>query len=1315
MFKRILFPLFTLALVIGYAAPVAAVPPLPVTPLTVTVNGTTITATWGASATAIDYEVILTGPTTDSRVTTETSLSFTNVLAGDYTVGVDARNADGSVGPVTQLATVVAAAPSVPTNVVASVSGQTVSVVWGAPVSNGGDPALFYTVALDGGTPVAGSGGAASFSNVAAGPHSVTVTVSNSAGSASAESNSVTVAAPVTVPGVPTNVSASVSGQTVSVSWGAPVSNGGSPVLDYTVSVGGSSQTVTGTSVSFPGLAAGSYTASVTARNSAGAGAAGTSNSVTVAAPVTVPGVPTNVSASVSGQTVSVSWGAPVSNGGSPVLDYTVSVGGSSQTVTGTSVSFPGLAAGSYTASVTARNSAGAGAAGTSNSVTVAAPVTVPGVPTNVSASVSGQTVSVSWGAPVSNGGSPVLDYTVSVGGSSQTVTGTSVSFPGLAAGSYTASVTARNSAGAGAAGTSNSVTVAAPVTVPGVPTNVSASVSGQTVSVSWGAPVSNGGSPVLDYTVSVGGSSQTVTGTSVSFPGLAAGSYTASVTARNSAGAGAAGTSNSVTVAAPVTVPGVPTNVSASASGQSVTVSWGAPVSNGGDPAISYSVSFGGESGSTVGTSLTFNNVTPGTYTASVTASNTGGTSGAGQSGSFIVTAPIGTPGAPQGATAGVVGQTVNVSWAAPADDGGDPNITYEITLGGLAPLSTTGTSVSFTNVLAGSYTATITASNSAGEGGTATSGSVTVAAPVSLPGVPTGFGASLTPNGQGVTIGFAPPSSNGGSPITGYIISRTGTSSDSFTTTSLSELITGLAPGTYSFTVAAVNSAGTGPGTAPDTVTIVAPVTLPGIPGPVIASVSGQTITVNWSAPSNGGDPNLNYTISIPGAGTKTTSSTSIEFFSVPAGNYTASVTATNSAGTGGAGISNSVSVFTLPGKVGNLSAGAEGSSIIVVWNAPVATGNRPLTGYEVRLEQNGAVLATQNVGGATTGARFDGRSPGTYRVVVSAKNDQGTGPDAGVDVNVGSTTPSAPANVSATAAFQTVTVTWDPPLTVGNTALSGYRVNIGAITQTVGAGTRSVVFSSVPEGSYVAQVWAINSGGEGIPGESESFITETVYAPFSTAADLISRQYLDFLGRPADAQGLAYWESVLGANRSQGPVVIQNFMRSKEFAPRRSIARLYLAFFDRAPDRNGFDYWTGTLAQGASLGDVAAVFAGSPEFKATYGELNDAEFIALVYNNVLLRSPDLTGFRFWIGRLQDPSISRGDLMVAFSESPEFVRNSNPAVDVIMTYRGMLDRAPDPSGFSYWVGQVGGKPDALKVLIANFMVSQEYYNRVR
>lgn len=103
--------------------------------------------------------------------------------------------------------------------------------------------------------------------------------------------------------------------------------------------------------------------------------------------------------------------------------------------------------------------------------------------------------------------------------------------------------------------------------------------------------------------------------------------------------------------------------------------------------------------------------------------------------------------------------------------------------------------------------------------------------------------------------------------------------------------------------------------------------------------------------------------------------------------------------------------------------------------------------------------------------------------------------------------------------------------------------------------------------------------------------------------------------------------------------------------------SIKRLYSAYFERAPDNGGFLYWTdqwGTAAR--SLPHISDSFVQSPEFVRTYGGLSNEEFVDLVYQNVLGRSPDAGGRAFWIRRLNE-GLTRGVMMLQFSESAEFV----------------------------------------------------------
>lgn len=110
------------------------------------------------------------------------------------------------------------------------------------------------------------------------------------------------------------------------------------------------------------------------------------------------------------------------------------------------------------------------------------------------------------------------------------------------------------------------------------------------------------------------------------------------------------------------------------------------------------------------------------------------------------------------------------------------------------------------------------------------------------------------------------------------------------------------------------------------------------------------------------------------------------------------------------------------------------------------------------------------------------------------------------------------------------------------------------------------------------------------------------------------------------------------------------------------RFQIARLYRAYFDRAPDAEGWNYWVDIHRQGHALADISYWFAISSEFRAS-GELTDEEFVAFVYASVLDRNPDAGGFENWLDHL-DNGMSRGQLVVHFSESSEFVRRTAPVM---------------------------------------------------
>jgi serralysin len=97
-----------------------------------------------------------------------------------------------------------------------------------------------------------------------------------------------------------------------------------------------------------------------------------------------------------------------------------------------------------------------------------------------------------------------------------------------------------------------------------------------------------------------------------------------------------------------------------------------------------------------------------------------------------------------------------------------------------------------------------------------------------------------------------------------------------------------------------------------------------------------------------------------------------------------------------------------------------------------------------------------------------------------------------------------------------------------------------------------------------------------------------------------------------------------------------------------------RLYQAAFDRAPDVGGLGYQMDQLDKGLPLRNEAQHFIESPEFQARYGAVDNAQFVTLLYNNVLDRAPEAQGLAYHLDRLAH-GVQRADILVGFSESPE------------------------------------------------------------
>lgn len=116
---------------------------------------------------------------------------------------------------------------------------------------------------------------------------------------------------------------------------------------------------------------------------------------------------------------------------------------------------------------------------------------------------------------------------------------------------------------------------------------------------------------------------------------------------------------------------------------------------------------------------------------------------------------------------------------------------------------------------------------------------------------------------------------------------------------------------------------------------------------------------------------------------------------------------------------------------------------------------------------------------------------------------------------------------------------------------------------------------------------------------------------------------------------------------------------------------VYRLYQAAFNRVPDQGGLGSWISGVDHGLTLLEVASGFIGSAEFRGLYGaNPTNAQFVTLLYSNVLQRAPDAGGYGYWVNQLASGAQTREQVLTGFSESPENKAALLPAIQNGMTY---------------------------------------------
>ncbi len=184
----------------------------------------------------------------------------------------------------------------------------------------------------------------------------------------------------------------------------------------------------------------------------------------------------------------------------------------------------------------------------------------------------------------------------------------------------------------------------------------------------------------------------------------------------------------------------------------------------------------------------------------------------------------------------------------------------------------------------------------------------------------------------------------------------------------------------------------------------------------------------------------------------------------------------------------------------------------------------------------------------------------------------------------------------------------------------------------------------------------------------------------------ANLVTQDYVQLLHRAPSAAEVNAWVGLLKNGRSDEQV-LADFTSSAEYDLQTSgtdqawLDALYHDVLGRDPDAGGEAAWLQALASGTSRFSVAYGFATSVE--------HESIVVASDYQRYLGRGADASEVAGWVNNLQH-GMSSEQVAAAFVASDEFYFGQGSSLQAWLnaTYKVVLQRASDTSGFTLWDG---------------------------
>ncbi|MBI5676014.1 MAG: DUF4214 domain-containing protein [Nitrospirae bacterium] len=207
------------------------------------------------------------------------------------------------------------------------------------------------------------------------------------------------------------------------------------------------------------------------------------------------------------------------------------------------------------------------------------------------------------------------------------------------------------------------------------------------------------------------------------------------------------------------------------------------------------------------------------------------------------------------------------------------------------------------------------------------------------------------------------------------------------------------------------------------------------------------------------------------------------------------------------------------------------------------------------------------------------------------------------------------------------------------------------------------------------------------EGFIALGKLFFNSGEYLAMNTTDNqYITDLYETFLGRTPSQGEIDYWSGELSGGLTRN-LLLNYFIFSAEFKtymggifgdttvrPEYNLVNdLYRSLLSRLPDDGGFNYWLGQMQTAQCNGDpqairdltlqIALLFLNSQEYADR--NTSNSEYIEDLYNGILRRGAELSGYLYWLGELNGGTYTRAEMMQLFVDSAEFQARVQQVID--------------------------------------------------